>query len=481
VKVTTSDHIELKEGKLIATINAKYTYGQPIKGNAKVTVYTIPWWGAPKPDLNLALLTKIVPIDGRQVVEFEMKNELKLLAEEVSTYLLIDVSVEEELTGRKLEASTTTTVGNKLHQLDFVEVRNFKPGLPYTIVMQVKCQNDKPLENAKDPLMVKFISDQGKAGPIPYQIGKSGKVTATVNVPKTAKALKIHAKYLETESLRAVDREYSRSDSYIRALVLSKRVVKGKPVAVSVLGVGLKQNVFYSVIGRGTLLLSGHCRGTKDFSTTFEFPTNFQMVPTATLLVYYIRPDGEIVSDRLKLTFEDDLSSEISLELSSDTVQPGEEVKLTVKTAPKSYTALLGVDQSVLLLKNGNDLIRNRVIQELGQYDLPASPGHGEWSSYKIHKEYKDYRLVEAPFLDDFAVSLLILDKMKSFYNVRFLQHSGLVLLTNATINVPDPPIRLIPFKRLCGGGGGPPITIRKEFPETWLWEDFPENEYVLH
>jgi hypothetical protein len=24
-----------------------------------------------------------------------------------------------------------------------------------------------------------------------------------------------------------------------------------------------------------------------------------------------------------------------------------------------------------------------------------------------------------------------------------------------------------------------PQITIRKEFPETWLWEDFPENEYV--
>jgi CD109 antigen len=195
VKVTAPKYIELKEGKLVATINAKYTYGKSIKGNAKVTVSTLSWLGASKLDLNSALLTKIVPIDGRQVVEFDMRNELKLVKKE--TDLLINVSVEEDLTGRKLEASTSTTIGRTEHKIKLVEIGKFKPGLPYTVVMRVKCQNNEQLGNAKDPLMVKYISDQGKAGPIPYQIGKSGLVTATVNVPKTAKELRIHAKYLQ--------------------------------------------------------------------------------------------------------------------------------------------------------------------------------------------------------------------------------------------------------------------------------------------
>jgi Macroglobulin domain MG3 len=34
VKVTAPKYIELKEGKLVATINAKYTYGKSIKGIA---------------------------------------------------------------------------------------------------------------------------------------------------------------------------------------------------------------------------------------------------------------------------------------------------------------------------------------------------------------------------------------------------------------------------------------------------------------
>jgi Alpha-2-macroglobulin bait region domain/Macroglobulin domain MG4 len=314
--------------------------------------------------------------------------------------LLIDVSVEEELTGRKLEASTSTTVSNKVHHIEFMEVGNFKPGLPYTVVMRVKCQNDGPLENAEDPLKVEYIFDEVEAAPVSYQIGKSGLVTATVNAPKAAKKLKIKAKYLKAESSRDVDKEYSKSDSYIRAQVLSNRIVKGKTVAVSVQGTELMQEIYYYVIGRGTLLLSGHCRWEgKDHKTTFEFPTNFQMVPTATLLVYYIRSDAEIVSDRLKLTFEDDLSSKISLELAPGKAQPGEEVKLAVKTAPKSYTALVGVDQSVLLLKDENDLTRDRVIQELKEYDLLATQGDYH------HRGFGCFR---QPFLDDFAVSLML-------------------------------------------------------------------------
>jgi len=37
-------------------------------------------------------------------------------------------------------------------------------------------------------------------------------------------------------------------------------------------------------------------------------------------------------------------------------VEPGKTVDVTVKAKPNSYVGVLGVDQSVLLLKSGNDL-----------------------------------------------------------------------------------------------------------------------------
>lgn len=37
------------------------------------------------------------------------------------------------------------------------------------------------------------------------------------------------------------------------------------------------------------------------------------MVPKASLIVYYIRPDGEIVSDQLKIEFGDELQNFVSV------------------------------------------------------------------------------------------------------------------------------------------------------------------------
>lgn len=76
------------------------------------------------------------------------------------------------------------------------------------------------------------------------------------------------------------------------------------------------------------------------------------MVPKARLVVYYFK-DGEIVSDHLDIDFGDDLQNFVKLELSALQAKPGQDIDITVSTRPNSYVGLLGVDQSVLLLKKG--------------------------------------------------------------------------------------------------------------------------------
>ena len=46
---------------------------------------------------------------------------------------------------------------------------------------------------------------------------------------------------------------------------------------------------------------------------------------------------------------------------SNDTVEPADSVSITVAAHPASYVGLLAVDQSVLLLREGNDVTRDLV------------------------------------------------------------------------------------------------------------------------
>ena len=46
--------------------------------------------------------------------------------------------------------------------------------------------------------------------------------------------------------------------------------------------------------------------------------------------------------------------------MAPDSVEPGKAVDISVKAKPNSYVGVLGVDQSVLLLRKGNDITRVR-------------------------------------------------------------------------------------------------------------------------
>lgn len=75
--------------------------------------------------------------------------------------------------------------------------------------------------------------------------------------------------------------------------------------------------------------------------------------------------------------------------LSSNETRPGEQLSITVNTKPNSYVGLLGVDQSVLLLKKGNDLEKSAVFEELEKYNEKTRWNRRYFSSYG--NSYSDF------------------------------------------------------------------------------------------
>lgn len=66
-------------------------------------------------------------------------------------------------------------------------------------------------------------------------------------------------------------------------------------------------------MGRGDVIITRTVQVPNSKSFNFRFLASFAMVPKASLIVYYIRDDGEIISDRLKISFGDELQNFVSL------------------------------------------------------------------------------------------------------------------------------------------------------------------------
>lgn len=80
--------------------------------------------------------------------------------------------------------------------------------------------------------------------------------------------------------------------------------------------------------------------------------------------------------------------------MSTKQARPGQEVDITVISKPNSYVGLLGVDQSVLLLRKGNDLDKSQIFNELDEYSRKqSSPSRyyrvDEWEDFSVSFQYE--------------------------------------------------------------------------------------------
>ena len=70
--------------------------------------------------------------------------------------------------------------------------------------------------------------------------------------------------------------------------------------------------ITYQILGRGDVVISKTLNVGGQYKFNFRFLASFKMVPKANMIVYYIRPDGEIISDNVKIEIGEDLQNYVS-------------------------------------------------------------------------------------------------------------------------------------------------------------------------
>ncbi|XP_021702194.1 CD109 antigen isoform X3 [Aedes aegypti] len=479
VSVESPGITTLKDGKVKAIVRAKYTYGKSVKGEATVSAY---------PDFNFhyvqpferdVITRKTVPIDGKGSVEFDLRDEIKLQGD-YTRNIVIEAVVEEELTGRKQNSSSKVKIYDRAYNMELVKSsEKFKPGLPFTAWLKATFQDGAPLQD--DTNSVKVTQEFGwpnqNTTEHTYKLDKNGMAKLIIDTETSSDSISFRAEYLgATFYLGSISQGWVKYSAYVRAKVLTETPTINKDVTVDVSSTVPMKYFNYQVLGRGDVLIGGTIAVPDRMSHTFRFPASFAMVPRARLLVYFIHSDGQMISDFAEIEFASELQNFLKVQLSKTESKPGQDVDITISTNPDSYVGLLGVDQSVLLLKSGNDLTTGKVFDDLKTYEEAVYLQYrrkrfAPWRRFNYYDDFNDAGAVIMTNANEQPVTYPV------YYSNAF-RRSGMLFgggleLRSFAMAVPAAPRPLAMMggaKKVLVAAPIVPV-VRKTFPESWLWE----------
>jgi CD109 antigen len=146
-----------KNGKIVAKVKAKYTFGKQVKGTTTVTAHSENRYGW-NDDNDQHKVSKTVENVGESVFEFDF-DELRLFQVRGSEQIQINAIFKDKLTGKEATASAKVTVHESPYQINLIASgEKFKPGFPFSVKAIVsRCDNNAPITDNINPVIFKVV------------------------------------------------------------------------------------------------------------------------------------------------------------------------------------------------------------------------------------------------------------------------------------------------------------------------------------
>nr|XP_020760299.1 alpha-2-macroglobulin [Odocoileus virginianus texanus] len=514
VQVRMPKIITILEEEMNVLVCGLYTYGKPVPGHVTMNVcrkYRNPsnCYGEESNavcekfsgQLNTEgcfsqqVNTKIFQMKRQ---EFEMKIEVEAKIQEKGT--------EVELTGKGATEITTT-----ITKLSFVTVdSNLRRGIPFT--GQVLLVDGKGVPMPNKVIFITANEANHKSNATTDEHGLAEFSITTTNIKGTSLSIRVKYKdhspcygyqWLSEEHEDAYHNAnlvFSQSNSFVYLEPLPRELPCGQTQTVQahyvLKGQVLKKLTelvfYYLIMAKGGIVRSGtHTlpveQGDMQGHFSMSVPVESDIAPVARLLIYAILPDGEVVGDSARYEVEHCLTNKVGLNFSPRQSFPASQAHLRVTASPQSLCALRAVDQSVLLMRPEAELSAATVYNLLPVKDLSSFPS----SVNQQEEDNEDCISRDNVYINGIMYSPVSNTNEKDMYS--FLQDMGLKAFTNSKIHKPKicpqpeqyriQPQRLLAspviaemgrhgdFMHLEDTAEPPTETVRKYFPETWIWD----------
>lgn len=500
VGIQLPSYATYNESDIVATIKASYTYGKPVNGRVTLTVQPLVRFSQleTRPLDQAQYRARLV--DGSADINLDVVKDLKqrrdLFEREIEFFAL----VEEDLTGRTYNKTTTMKIYDKHVKIEQINAgERFKPGLGYYLQLKVAYQDDTPVENNGPQLELKIESDgmpldKVKLRPV------NGIVDHLINIPKKINSTQLSDRMVAPTSIQLVinyrghpyylnslSAYNSLSQEYLQVTLPqlirtissnpSQRPTKSSTVnidddlKVKVMATEPMQQVTCQGLARGDIVwaLSKEAKNQNEFE--FEIKVDQRMAPEATILCFYIRPENkELIADSKSVPVNG-LMRNIVTATTRDEAKPGQEVEVSIFTKPNSLVGLLGIDQSVLLLKTGNDISQQDLSNEIKSYGSSASKDKiREANNAKDLFDNSDVVILSNNLVYNglgFREGIYLLEGNYVSKTVKNSELSERLSLDPVILDYELKPPEFHLKKAKVD-----PSVIRTFFPETWFWEN---------
>ncbi|XP_027197274.2 thioester-containing protein 2 isoform X1 [Dermatophagoides pteronyssinus] len=505
VDVLLPPYATYNRSDVVATVKATYTYGKPVRGDVTLTVQPLLRHSSITFRPLEQFQTKIrLGADGKVDIPINIVRDMNLRTDFFDREIEFFALVEETLTGRKYNKSSVLKIYHKEVKVEMIKTaKTFKPGLKYTAFIKVAYQDDTPVDNDGPPVILSYgySHHEDEWNNTIKKVPHNGIIQIDFYPPKEKGKIGViglSAEYRgQTYFLESINVAQSPSMNFIQVIMKQENpehdnIFQKKPLRVGdeitfiVNATEPFDNLVYEVMAKGDLVLARNIRSGPPGRTIEQIVITIthRMTPKARLLVYYIR-DGnkEIVADAFNFNVDGSFKTPVSISSNVNQTKPGGLVDIQVRTKPSAYVGLLGVDQSVLLLKSGFDITQQDVLNELESYDS------GNQNPFDLYPRYWPWSAATtaADIFSDSGVVILTNSLVHQYEHKRtgkrifFAADGGGIIVNNqrrgdlkplAAIRLDDMILehRLQPPDFKLTPKSESRIVLRKTFPETWIW-----------
>ncbi|XP_058865670.1 alpha-2-macroglobulin-like protein 1 [Acipenser ruthenus] len=521
VKVHLPKSITILDAEVTVKICAKYTYGKPVLG--KVTgkfcrpKWNMYWYRRPDNVENndICHLFNVLTDKTGCVTEVIDLKEFALNATGYSDRFNVACDLEEEGTGVQLSGSSSSTFTSNVNEVSFEGAQNtFKKGIPFKAKIKMTGPDSSPLPHEKVHLIIRwdnhtetmnFTTDS--RGLVPISLDTSSWDTQSVRLEARYSLLDYFFDYQLVRPTYGIanlwlNPFYSKSKSFLKIQENEGKLQCGEEAPISIVYIIQGEELakgeefmdfYYLVLAKGSIARNGRvgvpmkAGQVSEGEFSFKLPVSSHLAPYAQVLVYAVFPNGEIVADSFDFQVDKCFKNKVDLKFSAPQELPGEDTTVHLRADPGSLCALRAVDQSIILMEPDKELTVDTVYNL-----LPTQKRDGY--SYRV-EDYEPYPCLPSPFHRVDKRSIMPYYHSRSHDDVYgIFKGLGLKILSNSDVKKPiechwlySDRVTSIAFSQPGVVGQASPFipmiermmkpvieTVRKYFPETWIWELVP-------